>query len=125
MNWNIITHNIRELSDPESIIKDRCFLSALTPRVDVVMIQEHKLRGKAMENLGARLMPGCASWVLEDAQRERSWLNPDATDKRSVGILLAHKYARLVIEHGSLYKDRVVWIKMKVIKGGSIRFTCV
>lgn len=53
MKWNIITHKIRELNDPESIVKDRCFLNALRPRVDVVMIQEHKLRRKAMENLGA------------------------------------------------------------------------
>lgn len=46
---------------PESITKERCFINTLTPKVDVVMIQEHKLRGNALESLGNRLMPGCAS----------------------------------------------------------------
>lgn len=61
MKWNIITHNIQGLNDPDSIAKERSFLSTLTLRLDVVMIQKHKLRGKAMNNIGVRLMPGCAN----------------------------------------------------------------
>ena len=60
MKLKIITHNLRGLNDPDSITKERCFLTSLAPRVDVIMIQEHKLRGKAMEELGSRLMPGYA-----------------------------------------------------------------
>ena len=125
MKWNMITHNIRGLNDPESISKERCFLTNLTPKVDVVMIQEHKLRGKSLENLGNRLMPGCSSWILEAAPGERSWLNPNAAGKGGVGILLANKYAKLVKEHGALYDDRVVWIKLEGIEGGSIGIACI
>ena len=60
------------------------------------MIQEHKLRGKALENLGTRFMPGYASWILEATPGEKSWLNPNAAGKGEVRILLARKYARLV-----------------------------
>ena len=67
MKWNIITHNIWGLNDPENIAKERGFLNSLTPKVDIVMIQEYKLRGKILENLGSRLMSGCASWILEAA----------------------------------------------------------
>ena len=63
------------------------FISSLTPRADVVMIQEHKLRGRALENLGCRFMSGCMSWILEATPRERSWLNLDAAGKGGVGIL--------------------------------------
>lgn len=125
MKWKIITHNIRALNDPESITKERCFINSLTPRADIVMIQEHKLRGRAMINLGSRLMPGCASWIMEPAPRERGWINPNAAVKRGVGILLAHKYARLVINHGALYKDIIVWIKLEGIVGGSIGLACI
>lgn len=76
MKWNIITHNIRGLNDLESIAKERRFLNSLTPKVDVVMIQEHKLRGRTLENLGPRLMSGCGNWILEGAPGKRSWLNP-------------------------------------------------
>ena len=125
MKWNIITHNIRGLNDPESITKERCFISALTPKVDFVMIQEHKLRGRSRDNLGNRLMPRCASWILEAAPSEKNWINPNAAGKGGVGILLAHKYARLVTNHDALYEDRVAWIKLEGVEGGNIGIACI
>ena len=47
MKWNIITHNLRGLNDPESITREMGFLTALTSRADFIMIQEHKLRGES------------------------------------------------------------------------------
>ena len=83
------------------------------------------IRDKAMENLGNRLMPGCASWILEAALGERSWINPNTAGKGGVGILLTHKYARLVTYHMALYDDKVVWIKLEGIEGGNIRLACI
>ena len=125
MKWNIITHNIRGLNDPENITKERCFITALTPKVDVVMIQEYKLRGRSINNLGNRLIPGCASWISEAAPGEKIWINPNAAGKRGVGILLAHKYTRLVTNYGALYDNRVVWFKLEDIEGGNIGIVCI
>ena len=86
MKWNLITHNIRGLNDPDNIAKERGFIKSLAPKIDVVMNQEHKLRGSVLEHLGTRLMLGCASWILEAAPGERSWLNPNAAGKWGVGI---------------------------------------
>ena len=85
MKWTLITHNIRGLNDPENIRKERCFINSVTPKVDIVMIQEHKLRGSSLKNIGTRLMPGCASWILEAAPSERSWLNLNAASKGEWG----------------------------------------
>ena len=120
-----MTHNIRGLNDPESITKERCFITALTPKVDIVMIQEHKLRGRSMDNIGSRLIPICASWKLEAAPGEKSWINPNAVSIRGVGILLAQKYARLVIDYGALYDNRVVWIKLEGVARGYIGIVCI
>ena len=125
MKWTIITHNIKGLNDSDCIAKEREFLNSLSPRVDIILLQELKLRGRSLDNLGHRLMPGCASWILEAGPSERSWANPDAAGKRGVGILLAHKYTRLVTNHGSLYNDRVVWIKLEGIEGGNIGIACI
>ena len=46
MKWNIITHNIHGLNDPDSIAKKWGFINSLLPRADIVMIQQHKLRAK-------------------------------------------------------------------------------
>lgn len=55
MKWNTISLNIWGLNDPESILKEHDFLNSLTPRADIIMIQEHKLRGRALKNLGLDL----------------------------------------------------------------------
>ena len=125
IKWNIIMHNIRGLNDPKSIRKERCFINSLSPKVDIVLIQEHKLRGSALNNLGFRLMPGCASWILEAVPGEKSWLNPNAAGKGGVDILLAHKYARLVTAHGALYEDIVVCIKLEGVEGENIGIACI
>lgn len=70
-------------------------------------------------------MTGCASWILEAALGKRSWIDPNAASKGGVGILLAHKYARLVTDHGALYNDRVVWIKLESIERGNIGVACI
>lgn len=100
-------------------------LNSLTPKADVVLIQEHKLRGRILENLGNRLMAGCASWIQETTPGERSWLNPNVAGKGGVGILVANKYARLVTSHGTLYDNRVVWIKLEGVEGGNVGIACV
>ena len=124
MKWNIIAHNLRGLNDLESITREKYFLIALTPKVDVIMIQEHKLRGKAIESLGNSLMHGYTSWISEAAPEEKSWINSNAAGKGGVGILLSSKYSRLVIEHEALYENRLVWIKLEGVEGGKIGLVC-
>ena len=105
MKWNIITHNIRGLYDPENIVNERGFPSELSPKVDIIMIQEHKLRERSLENLGNKLMPGYTSWILEAAPGERSWLNSSAAGKGGVRILIANKFAKLVTANGDKSHD--------------------
>lgn len=74
------------LSDLDNIAKEKRFLNSLTPKIDIIMIQQHKLRGMLLEKLGARFLPFCPSWILEATLRERSWLNPNEVGKGGVGI---------------------------------------
>lgn len=39
--------------------------------------------------------------------------------------MLSNKYARLVTEHGALYENMLVWIKLEEVEGGKISFACV
>ena len=76
MKLNLISHNVRGFNDPGSFAKERYFLDTLNPRTYVVLIQEHKLRRRALENLGNKLMHGCTSWTLEAAREKRVGLIP-------------------------------------------------
>ena len=42
-----------------------------------------------------------------------------------MAIILSNKYAKLVTTHGTLYDDRVVWIKLECIGGGNLGVACV
>lgn len=78
-----------------------------------------------LDNLGARLLLGTSSWILEVGRGECSWLNLSATSRGGVGIILANKYASIVTMHGKLYKDIVAWIKLAGIQGGNVGIICV
>lgn len=63
MKLNILIHNVWGLNDPDSILRERRFLNSLTPKVDIVLIQKHKLRGKMLNDLGTKLMIGGTSLI--------------------------------------------------------------
>lgn len=42
--------------------------------MDIVMIQEHKLKEWLLECLGSNLMIGYTNWILEAAPGERNWI---------------------------------------------------
>lgn len=93
MKLHVLTRNLRDLNNPLSILKHNRFLKLATPRVDVLLFQEHKLRGSKLEHLGKRFMPWIAWWILEVEPGHKNQLNPYGVGKRTVGILLAFKYA--------------------------------
>lgn len=57
MKLHILTHNLKGLNDPLGILKHNKFLQPITPIVDVILFQEHKLRGVNLEHLVKNLMP--------------------------------------------------------------------
>lgn len=125
MKLHILTHNLRGLNDPLSVLKHNIFLWSITPRVDVLVFQEHKLKGAKLEKLDQRLMSWSTRWILEAKLGCKSWLNPNGGGKGRVGILLASKFTCLVIALGALINNIVVWIKMDGIEGDSLGIACV
>lgn len=118
MKLNIMTHNIRALNDPTNILKYNRFLRSISPRVDVLLLQEHKLKGSRVEHLDKRLMPWSIGWILEVEPCYKSWLNPNGAGKGGVGIFLDTKYARLVTSSGAIMNNRVVWKKNRGTRRG-------
>lgn len=125
MKLHILTHNLRGLNEASSVLRHNLFLRSITPRVNILFFQEHKLRGAKLDHLGQRLMPWSKGWVLEAKPSYKNWLNPSGAGKGGVGILLASKYARLVTTSSSLMNNRVIWIKLEGIEGGNLGLACV
>lgn len=113
MELHSLTHNLKGLNDSLSILKHNRFLQSITPKVDSLLLQVHKLRGTKLENLYHILMPWSTGWILEAEPIHKSWFNPDGVGKGGVCILLTSKYARLIALFGATMNNRVVRIKMK------------
>lgn len=52
MKLVILAHYVRGLNDPHKIARERYYLNSMSPKVDVMLIQEHKMRGMALHTLG-------------------------------------------------------------------------
>lgn len=91
MKIHILTHSLKDLNDPMSILKHNIFLQSNMPRVHVLLFYKHKLRGLKLEHLSKRLMPWSTTWVFEVEPFYKSWLNPEGDEKGGVDILLASK----------------------------------
>lgn len=92
-------------------------LVSLTPKMDIVSIQEHKLRRKLLENLGPIIMIGCTSWILEATQGERSWCNLNVASKDGVGVLLDNKCAGYLRRMGPFNIIQLYGLSSKASKG--------
>lgn len=113
------------LNDPESTLKERCFLNTLTLRVNIVIIQKYKLRGMSLENVGYRLMSKYTCCNLAAPLEDQSWINLNVARNGGIGVHPSKHFTRLVTIYGALYEDGVFGIKFEGIRGGTIVLTYV
>lgn len=66
MNLKILTFNVRGLNDKASLAMLQHYVRAV-PALDVLLIQEHKLRRDAAVTLGTRLWQQAGVWTREDS----------------------------------------------------------
>ena len=77
--------------------------------IDVVIIQEHKLRKNSLRGLDNKLMDGYKSLFLKAASGEKSWVHPNITDK---GKWKFYYSVNALV--------RLVLIRLEWIEGGKI-----
>lgn len=123
MKLTIIDHNMHGLNDHESILKIWCFLNTLTLRVDIVIIQNYKLKGMSLENVGYWLMSKYTCCNLAVPFENQSWKNLNVARNDGIGVHPSNNFTRLVTIYGALYEDGVFWIKFEGIRGGTIGLT--
>jgi exonuclease III len=64
MKINLLSFNVRGLYDLASIPTLKHYLSA-SPQIDIILLQEHKLRLQAAQELGAKLWKDGTAWTLD------------------------------------------------------------
>lgn len=120
MRLNFLSFNARGLNDASAIAALQLYMQDCRPIPDIVMIQEHKCRGSAMQNLGKALWRHATFWGMEASPGYGH--DEDATGAGCGGIatLLAPRWESLVSASGSIFDNRVHWFILSGVPGGDL-----
>ncbi|KAG0597040.1 hypothetical protein M758_UG306600 [Ceratodon purpureus] len=122
MKLTIYTLNLRGLNDPAKATRLRNYIQNLQPAPHILMLQEHKLTGDKAAAFGRQLIPN--STYLFTAARP-GYGNGDRGSRAGRGgtaIIMRNSLDRFVINLGSIYQGRDLWIVLGNIAGNSWGF---
>lgn len=119
MILKIITFNVRGLNELRKIDRLRIYFQTIQGGTDVILIQEHKLRGEKATNLGKHLAPYGRCWTLE-AEAGYNINGREGAGKGGISTIVHNKLAPSVSSHGSIFRNRAFWIRLSGLSGGDL-----
>jgi hypothetical protein len=112
--------NVRGLNDHSKIKRLQSYLQFANPKIDCLLIQEHKLIGDKVVELG-RVLNRQATYIYDEAEAGYNHLQGDqGAGRGGTALVLASKWYQVISSSGSLYHGRVLWIVLKGIPGGDL-----
>ena len=100
------------------VIRD--YIGNLSPRVDVLCLQEHKLRGDKVERNIRTLWKSENFWSLEASPSNDAEDRKIGAGKGGIAICFHPRLQPLILDKGSLAGNRVQWIRFKGLEGGHL-----
>jgi len=118
MKIQLISQNVRGLNDPLAIDNLRQYLH--THPVDFLFIQEHKLRGAAVENMGRKIWKRATTLFTHT----EPGYNTDGSHagKGGVASFIAPQWKNHVSSSGTIFGGRVLWFILSKLSGGDLGF---
>lgn len=120
MKLHLMSYNVRGLNEVGRIDRLKYFISQVSPRLDCLMIQEHRLRHDAARNVGRTLWRGAKTWCLEATHGYT--IAGLGAGKGGVVTLLAPKWVSMITQQGSIMNNRVHWFILGGLPGGEVGF---
>lgn len=119
MNLNLLSLNVRGLNAPASISQTQHNIRSQQP-LDIVLLQEHKLRGTSARHLEKRLWPKAAAWCIDATDGYNNATGDAGAGRGGVASFVAPRLAANVGQSGTIMDNRVHWFILKGIAGGDI-----
>jgi exonuclease III len=120
MLLNLTTFNIRGQNDPQKVWKLRGYIKSVQPKIDMLLIQEHKLTGEKVSSLDKSLDPQAVYIHAEAEPRYNHTRNDQGAGCGGRAILLASKWSNTIAESGSCFQGQALWVILKDLPGGNI-----
>ena len=114
-----ITFNVRGLNEPRKIERLKQYFQNLHEGIDVILLQEHKLRGEKAASLGKQLFPNSKCWI-QDANIGYNINGSAGARNGGICTILYGKLASLVSSQRSILRNRAFWIHLSGLPGGDL-----
>jgi exonuclease III len=125
MRLNLLTFNARGFNDEAAIDSLHRYLHNFQPRLDIVAIQEHKLRRDAFTRLDHRIWCGAEFFGGEASPGYGHASDAAGVGCDGVATFLAFQWARIVSQSGTLHYNRIHWFVLSGLPGGDVGVTNV
>jgi exonuclease III len=115
-----MTFNARGLNDESASDTLKLYIQDTHPRLDILAIQEHKLRGSTLTRLGSSLWRSASFRGLDASPGYGHAPHEDEAGCGGVATFLAPQWSRLVSATGSLFDNRVHYFILSGLPGGDV-----
>lgn len=113
----LLSFNVQELNEKASIPLLWNYIQSL-PQIDVILLQEHKLRNQDSENLGKRIWQQATAWsATASLGYGNDNLSPGA-NREGLITLVSPRLASRVSNTGSILGNRAQWTIFSGLPGG-------
>jgi exonuclease III len=112
MKVKIITHNVQGLNNPVAVSRLKNYYFPLLRDVDVLCLQEHKLREQNLLDLGQVLWPQATCFACEATVG-----NHVEAGRRGLCMLISLKIRHLVHSQGVIGANLAQWVVLKGLPG--------
>lgn len=122
MKLNLLSFNVRGLNLDSAVDTMKTYIQNCRPALDIVTLQEHKVRGAPLHSLGDRLWRQATAFPTEaTAGYGHDPLDPGA-GCGGVITLIHPRWARHIGTSGTVLGNRLHWFILTGLPGGDIGF---
>ena len=114
-----ITFNVRGLNEPRKIERLRQYFQNMQGGADIIMLQEHKLRGEKAGTLGKLLFPNGKCWI-QKADQGYNINGSEGAGRGGICTFLNNKLTPLVTDQGNILGNKAFWICLQGLPGGDL-----
>jgi hypothetical protein len=112
MSYNIYILNLKKKAYKLS----HCFKS-ISPRIDVMFIQERKSKRNKAKKVGVLLWKEASCWCVEAMEGSTSNLQQSQANKSGTCIVMDPNYAKFVSHYGTTWGNQVQWLELNGMFG--------
>jgi hypothetical protein len=96
MKLHVMTYNVHGLNMEEDTCKLSYYFKGIHPRLDIIVLQKHELRGNKVKKVGELLWKEVSSWIIEAKEGYTSEMQHGQINKGGSCVWLDPKWAKLV-----------------------------